>query len=595
MRLVKIRLFFILSLAWTTFAWASSNSGVLLEGGICDECSLPIVQPPSSKMTIKNIKEIREHSLDGCNKNWIQLCGALVHELPEASLSDCDADPASVHMSLKTTQCMEGITEAINISVAAPAYIALAAVHFVESVNTTCKGYSKEFFDEVNKFKKMMDREEVGYMRQLYGTIASNTWESLSCDQVSQISFCQSYSQVGFCSSALNLQNQSEKNFSQSIFSNSEKSNSKFQLIVKPEQMSRGIIKTRLNQCSDFRKKQKGFISNQREYLKDFRNLIKDDSCRGAFDSISNEIYALASARYSEYQVYKSPPSGCYSDEYLSQKYCAIAADIAMIVGPFVVSKAPRIVGAASKHLLRNTKINSIVPAVRAKVLREPAAWRKVSDEQLLQTYPKVEQSNQKIDKVFADNDPWLSQGKESAYDRIDSYTKDVNPKEREAIRSVVDALHDNKAWVQYTKDLNSESAKWILSNGGLAEKQMLKEHGKISRRSMLAVLARRAIDRGEALGKIKTTNENKFFEQVRKGPFIDQGISYAPQHGAYAHLLQMDYVAPQLLKQYGNTKDFYEVITRSNNWNWIFDLNEFNMASPKGVTGVLEQVLPLN
>jgi hypothetical protein len=106
-----------------------------------------------------------------------------------------------------------------------------------------------------------------------------------------------------------------------------------------PESFSNGIIKARLKHCSDFQKTQKVWSETERKYLKDLRSSIaKDGSCGEAFDSIMAQINSsMVPASNSESEVKKTPPSGCFSDEFLSERYCKIAANVALLIAPAAV------------------------------------------------------------------------------------------------------------------------------------------------------------------------------------------------------------------------------------------------------------------
>lgn len=212
--------------------------------------------------------------------------------------------------------------------------------------------------------------------------------------------------------------------------------------------------------------------------------------------------------------------------------------------------------------------------------------------------YPKLQSKLENIGVTLRnyEKDGYPSpNAKKEMLERMAANSKDVSAKDKEGIRSVIDALHDNTAWAEFAKQLTLDAATWINKSGSAVEKAALFETGEISRRSMLVILAKRAADRGETIGKLTDNNEKKFFEQVRKGPFVDKGVNYASEHGQLSHFIQMDYIAPQLEKVYGKgSREFYKTVTENNDWTYLFDLREYHMGSPLGITSILGKVLPL-
>jgi hypothetical protein len=117
---------------------------------------------------------------------------------------------------------MKGITDAVSSSALGPYYVGVAVANAVKSVNTSCKGYTKEFADEVAKVKQSENKRENAFMQNYFGKRPPGTWESLSCDQLSQIRLCQGYDaaqKAGDCKTAFGLKSEAEELFSQSVFS----------------------------------------------------------------------------------------------------------------------------------------------------------------------------------------------------------------------------------------------------------------------------------------------------------------------------------------------------------------------------------------
>lgn len=178
---------------------------------------------------------------------------------------------------------------------------------------------------------------------------------------------------------------------------------------------------------------------------------------------------------------------------------------------------------------------------------------------------------------------------------RINFNDAEYSLRDVKALHAVIDKLHDVAAWIEYTKQLTLDSAAYIAEKGSTAEKKILRESGEISRRSMLAVLAKRAAQRGEKVGKFEGTNRDDFFQHVHRGPFVDRGLDMNPRHGQLPHWLQMDFIAPTLEDIYGpGSREFYEKVTETYAWNVLFDRDAFHFSSPTGIRLVLGRVLPL-
>lgn len=239
---------------------------------------------------------------------------------------------------------------------------------------------------------------------------------------------------------------------------------------------------------------------------------------------------------------------------------------------------------------------------------------------ELLKQYPKIRDQVRKIDAGFKDAEKagaFVPRKEKTMYILSDPLYRKSNPQHQSAIESVTAALDDVNGWSEYTQRLTIDSANWIRLRGNELEKNQLAKTGEISRRSMLAVLAKRAADRGEKVGKVETLNEQTFLDRVSTGhPFVDKGVrDLGPgtrPHGELTHWLQMDYIAPKLQAIYGrDTSPFYREVTSKTSMNpfngrllgdkwepimdrqYIFD-DGFALATPNGIYDFIGRFLPI-
>jgi hypothetical protein len=218
--------------------------------------------------------------------------------------------------------------------------------------------------------------------------------------------------------------------------------------------------------------------------------------------------------------------------------------------------------------------------------------------ELLKSQYPKIESKLQSIGKKIEelqDKNYLQDSVKSEVLARVNLADARYSERDVTALRAVIERLHDVAAWTDYAKQLTIDGAAYIAAKGSALEKSTLLETGEISRRAMLAVLANRAAGRGETIAKISGDNQKSFFAQVRRGPFIDRGLDFNDSHGQLPHLLQKDFVAPTLEEIYGSgSREFYQKITETYDWNPIFDRDAYHFSSPTGIRIVLGKVLPL-
>ena len=216
-----------------------------------------------------------------------------------------------------------------------PYYIAMAVASLVESINASCNRYPREFIKEAQRIKELAHQRENTFMQTVYIQRPAGTWESLSCDELSQIRLCQSFDpfmKTADCKRADAFKVKAEETFFQSYFSKPgrESNPGQFELVLKPQSYSSGIIKARLKQCSDFRRGQNDWIKMEKSYLGDLKDLMgKGPSCGEVFDSI---VATLPDVGKSEKQT--PSPRGCFSDNYLSESDCKIAANLAQLMTP---------------------------------------------------------------------------------------------------------------------------------------------------------------------------------------------------------------------------------------------------------------------
>lgn len=289
----------------------------------------------------------------GCNQNWLRQCGPLEAKYSENDLSFCTVDPAKTRLSLESSKCIEGITDAIANSVLGPAMLALAAADFLEKYVSSCKGNTHELREEIKKANsRALDRERSFMKSRFKEPISEGTWESLTCAQIRQIKFCRSIQQVfrpPFCSEALRQLAAAETNFQSSVYSKpvgNREVLQEIQPIADQSTITNGIIQARIKQCDQF-KTQDQYGKNDRIYIKYLRQSIAEDgSCLQAFDSIAQglrdlNLQPLPDSRNS--RMANVTPDGCFSNQYLNKRYCEIAANLISLmtpVGEFAVGRA---------------------------------------------------------------------------------------------------------------------------------------------------------------------------------------------------------------------------------------------------------------
>jgi hypothetical protein len=216
----------------------------------------------------------------------------------------------------------------------------------------------------------------------------------------------------------------------------------------------------------------------------------------------------------------------------------------------------------------------------------------------LAKQYPKLEEKlisiGDKLDEMAREG--YLSTtAKSDIIERVGFTRGMYTERDVAALHTVIERIHDIGEWGKYAKQLTVDAAAYIAAKGSATERQKLFNSGEISRRAMLAVLAKRAADRGETLAKIDSVSESAFFRAVRRGPFIDRGLDFNADHGQLPHLLQMDFIAPTLTEVYGpGSREFYEKISETRDWNYLFDRDAWHFSSPTGIRVVLGKVLPL-
>ena len=294
-------------------------------------------------------RNCKNSDFKGCNENWVRVCRQYTYNLPEEDRSSCTIDPTEAHSSPSWGSCGQGIEDAFFDTAMGPYYVAMAVANYVESINASCKVNPKKLAKETQKIKEWANQRENTFMKNVYGQRPSRTWESLSCDQLSQINLCQSLDpsqQTEVCKNAAELKANAEESYSQSFFSKPGKTFNpgQFELVLKPESFSAGIIKARLKQCSDFQ--QTSWSKMERGYLRDIRDFMGEEgSCAEAFDYMMG-MFPQADSKYDKKRPYSR---GCFSDKYLSKRDCKIAANVAQLIGPVTVRLLSKLAKASAE------------------------------------------------------------------------------------------------------------------------------------------------------------------------------------------------------------------------------------------------------
>lgn len=306
----------------------------------------------------------------GCHPNWIAKCEHLKRQIPEEELSFCTTNPDENKLNMQGYQCLNGINEVIANTALGPALVALALAQFLEKRDSACKGNTKALKNEIMKLHDDMLNRELSFMDRLYGDdVKPGTWEDLSCDQMAQINFCQSSKKIQdskFCEVAQKSKIEAEKNFSESIFSRSSgasASDNRLTPVVEAADMSAGVIKTRLSHCRSFREESKHLISTDRKHIQDLKVFYSQGgSCAEAYNELASGMNGLLSKAESKPGLFVS---GCYSDEYLSQKYCAVASEVALLLGAPTVTLSYKTLNKVSSKIQTSISPIKVSPIVK--------------------------------------------------------------------------------------------------------------------------------------------------------------------------------------------------------------------------------------
>ncbi len=229
------------------------------------------------------------------------------------------------------------------------------------------------------------------------------------------------------------------------------------------------------------------------------------------------------------------------------------------------------------------TEINGLPKFERKLDIPKPKA---VSlDFELSSKFPQLENRLRQIDVRFTE----LSEAEAAKAEKLvrtgykniftsNEFSKNpqiFSMQDREAYAKVARHLSDTGSWQTYSKNLFIEAAEWISKKGNTNELTQLTQVGEISERSLIAVLFRRAEERGDKFAKASSREIEDFAKMRTAGVWVDRVIPTQNGHGQFSHLLQMDYVAPVLRSHYdGNHSAFYQFLEKQCErcWTQLFD-----------------------
>lgn len=202
------------------------------------------------------------------------------------------------------------------------------------------------------------------------------------------------------------------------------------------------------------------------------------------------------------------------------------------------------------------------------------------------------------IESAFSEEETIFSEAAWATFqEALEARLHHLEPKHREAARAVAKSLYEGKNWARWAQSVYVDAAKWTAKKGDDIEIRILKNQGGVSRRAVIAALKARAEKRGEKLGTITSSETEEFRKTLMAGPFIDEYWGADSIHGRFAHLLQMDYIAPTLASFYpSGSSEFYGAIFDCGLWDFLFDQKvSGTIHSPAAVTYILRHELNIS
>jgi hypothetical protein len=170
-----------------------------------------------------------------------------------------------------------------------------------------------------------------------------------------------------------------------------------------------------------------------------------------------------------------------------------------------------------------------------------------------------------------------------------------ATPEVARAIKAVEAQLADEAGWAAYLGRLLRDTGALVErmnAEPGARPRRSDVEQGALHAFDVQQLLVNRIKARGLPIGIVRGLDEGAFLSTVKKGPFVDEAMR-AGSHGAFAHLMQLDYVLDTIIEATnGQPLRFFEYMgTEPHAWLYLFDnLAGTTAAAPMEVTRSLRQ-----